>query len=193
MLFGALIAPTDPIAVLAMVRKMNLSTTAETRIAGESLFNDGIGVVIFLTLLNVKIEGIENVTAQSISILFATEVIGGIILGSGLGYLGGKVLRYIENEFVELEVIITLSLVLLVSVVANKFKDVRAAICHDTYSAAQGVEHDDMNVICLGGRIVGEALAKEIVSEFLGSRFISEDRFIRRKEKLDQIEKENLL
>ena len=70
---------------------------------------------------------------------------------------------------------------------------VRAAICHDTYSAAQGVEHDDMNVICLGGRIVGEALAKEIVSEFLGSRFISEDRFIRRKEKLDQIEKENLL
>ena len=151
----------------------------------------GIGVVIFLTLLNVKIEGIENVTPQSISILFATEVIGGIILGSGLGYLGGKVLIYIENEFVELEVIITLSLVLLVSVVANKFKDVRAAICHDTYSAAQGVEHDDMNVICLGGRIVGEALAKEIVSEFLESRFISEDRFIRRKEKLDQIEKEN--
>ena len=50
-----------------------------------------------------------------------------------------------------------------------------------------------MNVICLGGRIVGEALAKEIVSEFLESRFISEDRFIRRKEKLDQIEKENLL
>ena len=120
LLFGALIAPTDPIAVLAMVKKMNLSKTAETRIAGESLFNDGIGVVIFLTLLNVKIEGIENVSAQSVSILFATEVIGGIILGSGLGYLGGKVLRYIENEFVELEVIITLSLVLLVSVVANK-------------------------------------------------------------------------
>ena len=121
LLFGALIAPTDPIAVLSMVRKMNLSTTAETRIAGESLFNDGIGVVIFLTLLNVKIEGIENITAQSVSILFATEVVGGIILGSALGYLGGKVLRYIENEFVELEVIITLSLVLLVSVVASKF------------------------------------------------------------------------
>lgn len=69
---------------------MNLSTTAETRIAGESLFNDGIGVVIFLTLLNVKIEGIENITAQSVSILFATEVVGGVILGSAIGYLGGE-------------------------------------------------------------------------------------------------------
>ena len=79
------------------------------------------------------------------------------------------------------------------SVVANKFKDVRAAICHDTYSAGQGVEHDDMNVICLGGRIIGEELAKEITTEFLKANFIHEERFIRRKEKLDQIEKENLL
>ena len=63
LLFGSLIAPTDPIAVLAMVKKMNLSLTTETRIAGESLFNDGIGVVIFLTLLSVKKLGIENVTA----------------------------------------------------------------------------------------------------------------------------------
>ena len=78
------------------------------------------------------------------------------------------------------------------SIVANKFKDVRAAICHDTYSAGQGVEHDDMNVICLGGRIIGEELAKEITTEFLKANFIHEERFIRRKEKLDQIEKENL-
>ncbi|MEC7837779.1 MAG: RpiB/LacA/LacB family sugar-phosphate isomerase [Chloroflexota bacterium] len=78
------------------------------------------------------------------------------------------------------------------SVVANKYKDVRAAICHDTYSASQGVEHDDMNIICLGGRIVGDALAKEIVTEFLKAKFVKEERFIRRKEKLEQIEKENL-
>lgn len=121
LLFGSLIAPTDPIAVLAMVKKMNLSLTTETRIAGESLFNDGIGVVIFLTLLRVKELGIENVTAESIGSLFATEVIGGIALGALIGFLGLKLVKYIENEHIELEVLITLSLVLMVSMVSKQF------------------------------------------------------------------------
>ena len=77
------------------------------------------------------------------------------------------------------------------SVVANKFKNVRAAICHDTYSASQGVEHDDMNIICLGGRIIGDALAKEIVEEFLKAEFQTEERFERRKDKITEIEDKN--
>ena len=121
LLFGALIAPTDPIAVLSIVKKMKLSPMTETRIAGESLFNDGIGVVVFLTLLKVKLTGIENVTFNSVSFLFANEVVGGILIGCLIGYLGLKLVKYIENERVELEVLITLSLVLLVSVISSKF------------------------------------------------------------------------
>jgi len=73
-------------------------------------------------------------------------------------------------------------------VAANKTKGVRACVCHDTYSAHQGVEHDNMNVLCLGARIVGEEIAKELVSAFLSAKFINEGRFKRRLEKVEKIE-----
>lgn len=73
-------------------------------------------------------------------------------------------------------------------VAANKVKGVYASLSHDTYSAHQGVEHDNVNLLCLGARIVGAELAKEIVRAFLDARFIEEERFIRRFNKIKAIE-----
>jgi ribose 5-phosphate isomerase B len=75
-----------------------------------------------------------------------------------------------------------------VSVAANKIRGVRAAICHDGYSAHQGVEHDNMNVLCLGARIIGIELARELVKAFIGARFTGEERHVRRLAKVDDIE-----
>jgi ribose 5-phosphate isomerase B len=74
------------------------------------------------------------------------------------------------------------------SVAANKVRGIRAGLCHDTYSAHQGVEHDDMNVIVLGARVIGPALARELVSAFLAARFGGEERHRRRLEKVKAIE-----
>ena len=78
------------------------------------------------------------------------------------------------------------------SVAANKVRGVRAGLCHDTYSARQGVEHDDMNVVCIGARIIGEELAKEVVTAFLSARFIEgEEKYVRRLNKVLDIERRN--
>jgi RpiB/LacA/LacB family sugar-phosphate isomerase len=76
------------------------------------------------------------------------------------------------------------------SIAANKFPDIRAAVCHDTFSAAQGVEHDDMNVLCLGARVIGPELAKEIVRSWLSATFSGAERHQRRLAKIKGIEKE---
>ena len=75
-----------------------------------------------------------------------------------------------------------------VCIAANKMTGVYAAICHDTYSAHQGVEHDGMNVLCLGGRVIGPEPAMEIVIAFLNAEFIEDERFIRRFNKIKAIE-----
>src|SRR6186713_3228087 len=74
------------------------------------------------------------------------------------------------------------------SVAANKLPGIRAAICHDTYSAHQGVEHDDLNVLCLGSEIVGPELAGELVRTFLAARFEGGERFVRRLQKIHDLE-----
>jgi len=74
-------------------------------------------------------------------------------------------------------------------VAANKLAGIRAGLCHDTYSAHQGVEHDDMNVLCLGARVIGPELALELVSAFLAARFSGEERHRRRVAKIEALER----
>jgi len=75
------------------------------------------------------------------------------------------------------------------NIAANKVKGVRACLCHDTYSAHQGVEHDAMNVLCMGARIIGIETAKSLVFSFLNANFIKEERFMRRLEKVNNFDK----
>ncbi|MGZ4257790.1 MAG: ribose 5-phosphate isomerase B [Gaiellaceae bacterium] len=77
------------------------------------------------------------------------------------------------------------------SVAACKFAGIRAGLCHDTYSAHQGVEHDDMNVLCLGSEVIGPSLAAELVRAFLAARFDGGERYVRRLEKIAETEGEN--
>lgn len=109
MLFGALISPTDPVAVLDLLKRAKVPAKIQTLIAGEALFNDGVGVVVFLTLGGVAgIGGHEGpVTAASVAATFATEALGGIAFGAVVGYLCYLMCASIENTIVE--VLITLA------------------------------------------------------------------------------------
>ena len=109
LLFGALISPTDPVAVLSILTKANIPKSLETKIVGESLFNDGVGVVLFVVTLEVALLGPGDVTLSHALGIFLRETVGGLALGTALGVGAAWLLRTIDNY--QVEVLITLALV----------------------------------------------------------------------------------
>ena len=145
LLFGALISPTDPIAVVGILKKAKIPSSLETKISGESLFNDGVGVVLFITFYEIAQIGFENTSVWNIIWLFIKEGGGGLLLGFILGYLCYRALKSIDNYVVE--VMITLAIVM------------------GGYSLAEKLHVSGPLAMVIAGLITGNKIMEEVVSD----------------------------
>lgn len=145
LLFGSLISPTDPVAVMGILKKSPINPSLKIRISGESLFNDGMAVVLFITFYELAKIGIENTTVWDIIWLFIRETFGGVLLGVGLGYLAYHFLKSIDNYAVEVSATL--------------------AIVMGGYLLAETVKVSGPLAMVLAGIITGNKVMREVMSD----------------------------